>query len=155
MSTPEDDRAITHWCPFDLLIFPPPKKPRNSVAFWYPDDNLQRPLLSPCLSACAKWNKPQDCCIGEWNDPKKCGPSLYSRKAKKVCPDAYSYAYDDLLSTFTVPTGKGFEITFCPGGVSSDIMANKEQSSGAEPARSRAAAVVVAAAAAMLMVGLL
>lgn len=52
-----------------------------------------------------------------------------------MCPDAYSYAYDDLLSTFTVPTGKGFEITFCPGGVSSDIMANKEKASGAAAVR--------------------
>lgn len=131
MSTPTDNWHITHWCPFDLLVFPPPKQPRDSVAFWYPDDKLSRPLLSPCLSACAKWNKPQDCCTGDYNDPTKCGPSLYSKNAKRVCPDAYSYAYDDLLSTFTVPTGDGFEVTFCPEGESSDVKGNKVQAGGA------------------------
>lgn len=135
MTSPEDDWSITHWCPFDLLVFPPPKQPRDSVAFWYPDDHLSRPLLSPCLSACAKWNKPQDCCAGKWDDPKKCKPSLYSRKAKKICPDAYSYAYDDKLSTFTVPTGQGFEITFCPGGESTNIMAARGVTGGATGVR--------------------
>lgn len=69
-----------------------------------------------------------------------------------MCPDAYSYAYDDLLSTFTVPTGKGFEITFCPGGASSDLMANKEKSSGAEAVRGGVVMLVVAAAAAAMVV---
>jgi hypothetical protein len=47
--------------------------------------------------------------------------NYYSKRAKQVCPDAYSYAYDDATSTFTVPTGTGFEIVFCPEGKSAVI----------------------------------
>ena len=43
--------------------------------------------------------------------------------AKKVCPDAYSYAFDDQTSTFIVPAGGGFEVVFCPTGRSSNILA--------------------------------
>lgn len=69
-----------------------------------------------------------------------------------MCPDAYSYAYDDLLSTFTVPTGKGFEITFCPGGVSSDLMANKE-ASGAAVVRGGVMALVGAVVVVVVVMG--
>ncbi|KAH8153403.1 uncharacterized protein LAJ45_02215 [Morchella importuna] len=155
MTSPVDDKAITHWCPFDLLVFPPPKSPRDSAAFWYPDDNLERPLLSPCLSACAKWNKPEDCCKGKWDDPKKCKPSLYSSKAKAVCPDAYSYAYDDHLSTFTVPTGQGFEVTFCPAGESSDIMMERGVTSGAAGGWKGGMSAVLAVAGVVGMVNML
>ena len=31
-------------------------------------------------------------------------------------------AYDDATSTFTVPSGGGFEVVFCPDGRSSNIM---------------------------------
>jgi hypothetical protein len=40
-----------------------------------------------------------------------------------VCPDAYSYAYDDQTSTFIIPQGGGFEVVFCPAGRSSNILA--------------------------------
>lgn len=40
-----------------------------------------------------------------------------------MCPDAYSFAYDDGKSTFNIPSGGGWEVTFCPGGASSDILA--------------------------------
>jgi hypothetical protein len=39
-----------------------------------------------------------------------------------VCPDAYSYAYDDATSTFAVPSGGGWEVTFCPPGRSTNIL---------------------------------
>jgi len=42
--------------------------------------------------------------------------------AKSVCPDAYSYAFDDQTSTFIIPSGGGFEITFCPSGRSTNIL---------------------------------
>jgi xanthine/CO dehydrogenase XdhC/CoxF family maturation factor len=48
---------------------------------------------------------------------------LYSQQAKKVCPDAYSYAYDDQTSTFIIPQGGGFEVVFCPAGRSTNILA--------------------------------
>ena len=39
-----------------------------------------------------------------------------------VCPDAYSYAYDDSTSTFGIPSGGGFEVVFCPTGRSTTIL---------------------------------
>ncbi|KAK4946392.1 hypothetical protein LTR10_014590 [Elasticomyces elasticus] len=100
----------------------PPQKPGDGV-YPYPDDNIQRPIFNPCLSACAKWNKDQYCCTGSHDTPATCSPSDYSTQAKKVCPDAYSYAYDDQTSTFIIPQGGGFEVVFCPSGRSSNILA--------------------------------
>ncbi len=51
-----------------------------------------------------------------------CKPSTYSRDAKKVCPDAYSFAFDDQDSTFIIPSGGGFEVIFCPAGRSTTIL---------------------------------
>ncbi|KAL7274862.1 hypothetical protein RUND412_002224 [Rhizina undulata] len=115
------------WCPFDLLMFPPDT---GSKAFWYPNDGIKRGW-SPCLSACTKWMDDKDCCAGEYDDPLKCKPNLYSKRAKAVCPDAYSFAYDDSTSTFTVPTGPSFEVTFCPGGESTNIMKTTNGASSA------------------------
>lgn len=52
-----------------------------------------------------------------------------------MCPDAYSFAFDDRASTFVVPAltasdaaagggggGVGWEVRFCPGGRSTDIL---------------------------------
>jgi beta-mannosidase len=111
---------IKRWCPWPLQL-DPPKKPGDGV-YPYPDDNIQRPIFNPCLSACAKWNKAKYCCTGKHGTPSSCSPSLYSQKAKKVCPDAYSYAYDDQTSTFIIPQGGGFEVVFCPAGRSTKIL---------------------------------
>ena len=100
---------ISAWCPSDLQLNPP-------------DGNSKtRPAFDPCLSACAKYQKSEYCCSGKYGSAKKCGPNYYARAAKSVCPDAYSYAFDDKKSTFTVPTGSGFEIIFCPTGRSTTI----------------------------------
>ena len=115
-----DSSFVQDWCPFPLLLLPP-QKPGDGV-YPYPDDNIQRPIFSPCLSACARWNKPQYCCTGKHNSPDSCKPSLYSTQAKKVCPDAYTFAYDDQTSTFIIPQGLGFEVVFCPSGRSSNIL---------------------------------
>ena len=80
---------VARWCPWDLQVTPP-TKPGDGV-YPYPDDNIQRPIFDPCYSACAKYNRPSDCCSGSYDDPRVCKPSLYSTDAKKVCPDAYSY----------------------------------------------------------------
>jgi len=112
---------VQDWCPWPLQLNPP-EKPGDGV-YPYPDDNIQRPIFNPCLSACAKWNKAEYCCTGKHDTPSSCSPSLYSTQAKKVCPDAYSYAYDDQTSTFIIPQGGGFEIVFCPAGRSSNILA--------------------------------
>ena len=44
-----------------------------------------------------------------------------------MCPDAYSFAYDD-LSTFALPSGLGFEVMFCPDGKSSIVRKSKGES---------------------------
>jgi len=119
------DQSVTSnfvqgWCPWPLQLSPP-QKPGDGV-YPYPDDNIQRPIFNPCLSACAKWNKAKYCCTGKHGTPASCSPSLYSQQAKKVCPDAYSYAYDDQTSTFIIPQGGGFEVVFCPAGRSTTIL---------------------------------
>jgi hypothetical protein len=43
--------------------------------------------------------------------------------AKAVCPDAYSFAFDDQTSTFIIPAGGGWEVVFCPEGRSTNIQA--------------------------------
>lgn len=84
---------------------------------------MQRPPFDPCLSACAKYNKDNYCCLNSYNGPGKCSPNYYSKAAKDVCPDAYSFAYDDQDSTFIVPKGPSFQVVFCPGGRSTQILA--------------------------------
>lgn len=118
MKTTNSD--LTNWCPWNLQLNAP-TKPGDGI-YPYPDDNIQRPAFSPCLSACAKTNSPSDCCTGSYNDPDVCKPSLYSAQAKAICPDAYSYAFDDQTSTFIIPSGGGWEVTFCPAGRSTNIL---------------------------------
>ena len=80
---------VQRWCPWDLQLSLP-TKPADGV-YSYPDDKIQRPLFNPCFSACAKYDKPSDCCTGGYDSPNVCKPSQYSQDAKKVCPDAYSF----------------------------------------------------------------
>jgi hypothetical protein len=116
----QTNMQVASWCPWDLQVTQP-TKPGDGV-YPYPDDNIQRPIFDPCLSACSKTNAPSDCCTGSYNDPQKCGPPLYAKQAKGVCPDAYSYAFDDQTSTFIIPSGGGWEVTFCPPGRSTNIL---------------------------------
>jgi hypothetical protein len=116
----ETNKSIEDWCPWPLLAYPP-KKPGDGV-YPYPDDNVKRPEFSPCNSACAATGSDKDCCTGKYHNPNKCKPSLYSRSIKAICPDAYSYAYDDKTSTFSIPKGGGFEIIMCPSGRSTNIL---------------------------------
>ncbi|KAF2124868.1 Osmotin, thaumatin-like protein [Dothidotthia symphoricarpi CBS 119687] len=115
-----DETKISKWCPWDLQQFPP-DKPGDGV-YPYPDDNIQRPMFNPCYSTCAKNNRPEDCCTGEYNSASKCRPGDYSKNVKEVCPDAYSFAFDDQTSTFIIPSGAGFEVVFCPGARSTNIL---------------------------------
>lgn len=90
-----DEKRISRWCPWDLQQTPP-EKPGDGV-YPYPDDNIKRPQFNPCYSACAKNNRPEDCCTGKYGSPSSCSPSLYSKNVKKVCPDAYSYGVFELF----------------------------------------------------------
>ena len=83
---------------------------------------VKRPEFSPCNSACAATGSDKECCVGEYHDPKICKPSLYSKAAKAMCPDAYSFAFDDQDSTFIIPMGGGWEVTMCPKGRSTNIL---------------------------------
>ncbi|KAK4196199.1 thaumatin family-domain-containing protein [Triangularia verruculosa] len=120
LETAQTNPTVARWCPWDLQKYPP-SKPGSGI-YPYPDDKIERPIFDPCLSACSKTQAPQDCCTGDYNQPESCRPSLYSEMAKAVCPDAYSYAFDDQTSTFIIPTGGGWEVRFCPVGRSTNIL---------------------------------
>lgn len=115
---------VADWCPWDLQTSPP-SAPGGGV-YPYPDSNIQRPAFDPCYSACAKYNQDKYCCTGKYDSPNSCKTNYYSTAAKKVCPDAYSFAYDDQTSTFIIPSGAGFEVVFCPGGRSTNILVTKQ-----------------------------
>lgn len=115
--------TVADWCPWDLQVNTP-KSPGDGV-YPYPDSNIARPAFDPCYSACAKYNSDKYCCNGKYNSPSACKTNYYSTAAKNVCPDAYSYAYDDQTSTFIIPSGAGFQVTFCPGGRSTTILKSK------------------------------
>jgi len=73
-----------------------------------------------CLSACAKFKTDEYCCGGAHSTPETCKskdwPVDYPKIFKGYCPEAYSYAYDDVASTFTCH-GKpytGYDVSFCP-----------------------------------------
>ncbi|XVF07812.1 hypothetical protein REPUB_Repub06bG0172200 [Reevesia pubescens] len=67
-----------------------------------------------CKSSCLKFNQPRYCCTGDFGSPATCPPTKYSLMFKKLCPQAYSYAYDDKTSTFTCTGGADYVITLCP-----------------------------------------
>lgn len=127
--------TVADWCPWDLQVNAP-LAPGNGV-YPYPDGNVARPPFDPCLSACAKYNSDQYCCTGQYDGSGKCSPNYYSKSAKSVCPDAYSYAYDDQDSTFIVPQGASFQVIFCPGGRSTNIIASRSVYQYAEGLESR------------------
>lgn len=120
LETQIDNDYANRWCPWRYLAFPP-TKPGDGI-YPYPDDDIQRPEFSPCKSACAVTGTDEECCEGEYHDPDVCKPSDYSKKAKEVCPDAYSFAFDDQQSTFIIPKGGGWEVVLCPKGRSTNIL---------------------------------
>ncbi|QDS77702.1 hypothetical protein FKW77_003879 [Venturia effusa] len=115
-----NDQQVRDWCPWNLMLNKP--EPPPDGVYTYPDQSVEKPPFNPCYSACAKFNLPEDCCTGQHNQPSTCQPSEYSKNIKAVCPDAYSYAFDDQTSTFIIPSGPGFQILFCPGGRSTTIL---------------------------------
>lgn len=119
--TQQTSAHVGHWCPWSLQILDP-SKPGAGI-YPYPDDTVARPVFDPCLSACKSTGSDRDCCNGKYNDPEKCPRSAYARRAKAVCPDAYSFPYDDAASTFVIPGGGGWGVRFCPAGRSTDILA--------------------------------
>ncbi|KAG2218051.1 hypothetical protein INT45_011932 [Circinella minor] len=66
-----------------------------------------------CQSACSKFGTEEYCCSGNKNTPDTCPANEYSKKVKNECPDVYTYAYDDMTSTFMCQS-EGYTVTFCP-----------------------------------------
>ena len=73
-----------------------------------------------CQSACTKFRTEAYCCSGSMNDRNKCTaakfPHNYPGYFKGLCPDAYSWAFDDATSVFTCHGNPrtAYEIVFCP-----------------------------------------
>jgi len=66
-----------------------------------------------CKSACLAAKSDRYCCTGEFSTPKTCKPTAFSRLFKTLCPQAYSYAYDDSTG-LKICKAQRYLITFCP-----------------------------------------
>ena len=66
-----------------------------------------------CKSACLAMKSAKYCCTGKYADPKICRPTLFTHIFKAVCPNAYSYAYDDAGSLNRCRASR-YVVTFCP-----------------------------------------
>lgn len=64
-----------------------------------------------CLSACNKYNTDEYCCRNQYEN--NCPPNNYSMIFKNLCPQAYSYAKDN-INTLSCPHGANYVVTFCP-----------------------------------------
>ncbi|CAO2812933.1 unnamed protein product [Amaranthus hypochondriacus] len=67
-----------------------------------------------CQSACDYFKTDEYCCKGTYENPESCRATNYSSSFKKVCPAAYSYAYDAPTSMFTCSNVSEYIVTFCP-----------------------------------------
>ncbi|KAI8071696.1 thaumatin [Gongronella butleri] len=66
-----------------------------------------------CQSACSNQQTDAYCCTGANNTPQTCSRNSYAQQVKNVCPDVYTYAYDDPTSTFSCKA-QGYDVIFCP-----------------------------------------
>lgn len=67
-----------------------------------------------CLSSCTKYQTDETCCRGAHGTSATCPAPEGAKYFKAACPDFYSYAYDDLSSTFVCAQPSGYKIVFCP-----------------------------------------
>jgi Thaumatin family len=84
---------------------------------YYADAPVSYTEIAGCMSACNRYIDAKYCCTGGDNTPNKCRPSRFSKPFKEMCPDVYTYVYDDAMSTFASNKGprSSFEGFFCPG----------------------------------------
>ncbi|XP_042963727.1 thaumatin-like protein 1b isoform X2 [Carya illinoinensis] len=103
--SPDGGTGICHTstCPMDVNAVCPLELQQKA-----PDGSV-----IACKSACTAFNQPQYCCTGDFLTPA-CPPTNYSMIFKNQCPQAYSYAYDDVNNTFTCSGAPNYVITFCP-----------------------------------------
>jgi len=79
--------------------------------------NSSTGAIGLCKSGCAATGQAQYCCQGAFNTPATCPATPYSNFFKTRCPDAYSYAFDDQISTYTCGSAAlrpDYDIIFCP-----------------------------------------
>ena len=108
---PNGERPGIYWCTNPMctrdlnVICPEELKKRNSKG-----------ETVACMSACERFDTDQYCCRGQHDQPHTCQstdwPVNYPAIFKQACPTAYSYAYDDLTSTFFC-NNTGYNIYFC------------------------------------------
>ncbi|KAJ6725122.1 G-TYPE LECTIN S-RECEPTOR-LIKE SERINE/THREONINE-PROTEIN KINASE SD2-5 [Salix viminalis] len=65
-----------------------------------------------CKGVCDALNSSIYCCGG--GTGSSCKAPLYSNFFKNLCPQSYSYAYDDTNASYTCPS-TDYQIIFCPG----------------------------------------
>ena len=97
--TPFSSECSTLKCTFDTAICP---------------SELLDHEGGPCLSACTKYGAPDLCCTGLHNTPETCPANELSLYFKKLCPEAYTYAFDDPTSIRTCNDAPSYEVTMCP-----------------------------------------
>ncbi|KAF2160944.1 hypothetical protein M409DRAFT_70031 [Zasmidium cellare ATCC 36951] len=117
--------TVSKWCPWDCQVDTPTSQ--GDGVYPYPDGNVARPAFNPCNSACQRYHSDQYCCTGANEARGSCQPNYYSKAAKSICPDAYSFPQDDQSSTFIVPKGAEYQVIFCPGGRSTNIIASNKK----------------------------
>lgn len=98
-----DPESIQDHCPEELVF--------------YADAPVSYTQVAGCMSACDKYGDSKYCCTGDDDTPDSCGPTRFSTPFKEMCPDAYTYAFDDATSTFATASGPqwSYEVVFCPG----------------------------------------
>jgi Thaumatin family len=102
-----------------------------------------------CLSSCSMYGGDQYCCTGSAGSPASCNPDGWPVDSasyfKSGCPDAFSYAFDSVTSTFTCQGGSGYVITFFPFGNGGGAPPDPAPAAAATPAPAPAASPAPAA----------
>ena len=94
-------------CPVTNLFSVPGKQ----ISPYITDKQLENML--GCRSDCSLYRSPQSCCTYPYNVSTTCNP--LSMFLKKLCNDAYTYAYDDTANVQCNPGERGFmKVAFCP-----------------------------------------
>ncbi|KAJ8766022.1 hypothetical protein K2173_020538 [Erythroxylum novogranatense] len=66
-----------------------------------------------CKSACLAAKTDRYCCTGKFSSPESCKPTAFTQMFKAVCPDSYSFAYDEASGLKTCRASL-YVISFCP-----------------------------------------
>ncbi|EOA39828.1 hypothetical protein CARUB_v10008496mg [Capsella rubella] len=118
--TPEEEKCQSIGCVVELNKTCP-----SELRLYSNDTGSKDPYA--CRTSCQKNPLPDLCCVrpyvGEKSvvDSKECKRTIYSETLNQTCPGAYSYAYDNKISTFTCPSSSNFVVTFCPTSLTKPV----------------------------------